>query len=260
MINFVLVQLLKNNIFSLFIIFLCVKGFGQNDTNAISFHYVAINFGGHLPKGDLEKRFGPNLNVGGSYLFKTKRNWQFGVEGNYFFGQNVKEDVLANMKVEFNNSNTSIIDNEGYPADIRITERGLCFFGIAGRIFKLFKSNPNTGIVLNVGLGYMQHKINLYDAQKKIAALNGELKYGYDRLSNGLSTMQFLGYQYISNSRFVNFYGGVEFIQGYTKSVREFNYDTGLSDTKKRTDLLVGLRFGWILPLYKRKPKEYYYY
>lgn len=251
----------KKNIISILCIFyINAHFFAQNDSNAIAFHYVTINFGGHLPKGDLEKRFGPNLNFGGSYFYKTKRNWQFGVEGNYFFGQNVKEDVLANMKVEFGSSGSSIIDNEGFPADIRITERGLCFYGVAGRIFRLFKNNLNTGIVLNFGVGYMQHKINLYDAQNKIAALNGELKYGYDRLSNGLSTMQFLGYQYISNNRFINFYGGVEFIQGYTKSVREFNYDTMLPDTDKRTDLLLGLRVGWVLPLYKRKPKEYYYY
>ncbi len=245
--------------------FLCLflinsKFWSQKDSLNFGFHYVAINFGGHLPKGDLEKRFGPNLNIGGTYMYKTKSNWQFGAEGNYFFGQNVKEDVLANMKVDFSNGQKNIIDNEGYPADIRITERGLCFYIVGGRIFKLFKSNLNTGIVFNVGVGYMQHKINLYDAQKKIAALNGELRYGYDRLSNGLSTIQFLGYQYISNNRFINFYAGFEFIQGYTKSVRKFNYDTGLPDTNKRTDLLIGARIGWILPLYKRKPKDYYYY
>jgi len=110
-----------------------------------------------------------------------------------------------------------------------------------------------------VGFGYLQHKINLYDAQQKIAALKGELKYGYDRLSNGLVISQFVGYMILSKNRLLNIYMGIESAQAFTKSVRKFNFDTGLADTKQRLDILTGLKFGWILPLYKKTPNEFYF-
>jgi hypothetical protein len=31
-------------------------------------------------------------------------------------------------------------------------------------------------------------------------------------------------------------------------------------DTQKRFDTLWGIRIGWILPLYPRTPKDYYYF
>lgn len=58
--------------------FLCLflinsKFWSQKDSLNFGFHYVAINFGGHLPKGDLEKRFGPNLNIGGNLHVQNKK-------------------------------------------------------------------------------------------------------------------------------------------------------------------------------------------
>ena len=64
---------------------------------------------------------------------------------------------------------------------------------------------------------------------------------------------------YLSDNRLLNFYFGIEGYQAFTQSVRKLNYDTGLPDTKKRLDMLYGLRFGWILPLYKKTPNEFYY-
>ncbi|MGZ4090617.1 MAG: hypothetical protein ACXVNO_07845, partial [Bacteroidia bacterium] len=119
--------------------------------------------------------------------------------------------------------------------------------------------NPNSGLMVTVGGGYLQHKINLFDYQKKIAAVKGDLQYGYDRLTNGFSTSQFIGYMFLSDNRMLNLYFGFEFYQAFTKSVRKLNYDTGLADTQSRLDLLYGFRFGWILPLYKKTPNNFYY-
>lgn len=216
---------------------------------------VGISLGGQIPGGDLAKRFGPNLNLGINCLYKTKQNWLMGIESHYFFGKNVKEDVLTQLRTE----NGSVIDNEGRPADLRVSERGLGIHAVFGRVFKFLSSNPNSGLMATVGVGYLQHKINLYDAQQKIAAVKGDLKYGYDRLSNGISTSQFVGYLFMSENRMLNFYFGFEAYQGFTKSVRKLNYDTGLPDTNRRKDFQYGIRFGWVLPLYKRTPNEYYY-
>ncbi len=245
----------------LIFIFLIVTQFSKAQIDsAIAIPIVGINFGAQLPAYDMAKRFGPNLNAGGMFMYKTKKNWTFGFECNYLFGKNVKEDVLKQLKVDFGEkAGMGTIDNEGYPADIRITERGLTSNLFVGHIFKFLSANPNSGLMVNIGIGYLQHKINLYDAQQKNAAIKGTLKYGYDRLSNGISTTQFIGYLFLSENRLLNFYFGIEATEGFTKSVRKFNYDTGLPDTKQRLDGLYGLKFGWILPLYKKKPNDFYY-
>lgn len=215
---------------------------------------IGAHFSGQLPQKDLAQRFGPNFSAGGSFVWKTKRNFLIGVEGSYFFGKNVREDVVATMK----NEKGVITDNEGFPADLRLTERGWNLYANVGKLFSKFGNNPNSGPFITVGAGYMQHKIKLYDANQKIAAVKGDLQKGYDRLSGGFGLTQFIGYKYLSNNRLANCYFGFEFYEGFTQSYRGFNYDTGLEDTKQRLDVLVGFRFGWILPLYKRT-KDFYY-
>ena len=215
---------------------------------------VGVHFSGQLPKYDLEKRYGPNLSAGGSFIWKTKHNLLFSVEGSYFFGNNVREDVVSSIR----NDKGQITDNEGYPADLRLTQRGWNIYGNIGYVISKLGHNPNSGVFFTVGGGWMQHKVNLYDANKKVAAVNGDLKKGYDRLTGGFALTQFVGYKYISNNRIANCYFGFEFYEGFTKSLRGYNYDTGLADTQKRFDMLIGFRFGWILPLYKRT-KDFYY-
>jgi hypothetical protein len=216
---------------------------------------VGIHLSGQLPQNDLAKRFGPNLAAGASFSWKTKKNFLFGIEGTYVFGKKVKEDVVSNMR----GSDGFITDNEGYPADLRLTHRGLNLSVNAGYVFSKFGHNPNSGLFVSIGAGYMVHKVNLYDANQKIAAVKGDLAKGYDRLTGGFALTQFIGYRYLSNNRLANFYIGFEFQEGITKSLRGFNYNDGLSDTQKRYDVINGLRFGWELPLYKRT-KDFYYY
>ena len=109
-----------------------------------------------------------------------------------------------------------------------------------------------------IGAGYMQHKINIYDVGKSLPQLKGDLKKGYDRLTGGFACTQFLGYLYLSENRMANFYAGFEFNEGFTKGLRGLQYDTMASDAAKRTDVQIGFRVGWILPLYKRI-KDFYY-
>ena len=216
---------------------------------------VTVHFSGQLPCGDLAARFGENLAVGGNFLFKHAKTWIVGVDGSYFFGKAVRENVLTNLK----NADGFVIDNEGFPADLRVTERGWNAYLVVGIVFPKLGNNPNSGLTINLGFGYMQHKIKLYDAQQKIAAVKGDLKKGYDRLSGGYSMHQYIGYLYLSDNRLINFTAGFEFYEAITKSYRGFNYDTGLPDTKTRLDYLIGFRIGWILPLYKRGPQRFYY-
>jgi hypothetical protein len=225
----------------------------QNDTTMLV-PLLGVHFGVQLPGMDLVARFGPNLTAGGQFCVKTRSNWFFGIESNYIFGSNVKEDVLKQMRT----SGGFVIDNQGFPADLRVTERGLSAYLLGGRLFKV-GANPNSGILLLIGCGYMQHRINLYDAQQRIAAMQGKLVYGYDRLTAGVALTQFIGYFYLSENRLANFYAGFDFHEGFTSSLRKFNYDTGMPDTKSRMDILTGIRAGWILPLYRKTPNDFYY-
>jgi hypothetical protein len=226
---------------------------GIADTT-INVPLISINFAGQKPFGDLKNRFGDNLAIGGSFLFKARRTWVIGVEGNYFFSKNVKENVVAQMKT----NDGFVIDNEGFPADLRITERGFTSYLVIGKLFPKLGHNPNSGLIVNVGFGYMQHKIKLYDASQKIAAVKGDLAKGYDHLSAGPAMEQFIGYLFLSGNRLVNFIAGFEFHEGYTKSLRGFNYNTGTPDTQQRKDYLIGFRIAWVLPLYKRTQDFYY--
>ncbi len=226
---------------------------GVADTT-INVPMISVNFCGHKPYGDLAKRFGENLCIGGSFLFKARKTWVLGVEGGYFFGRNVKEDVLQQMKT----NESFVIDNEGFPADLRVTERGFNSYLVIGKVFPKLGNNPNSGLIITCGFGYLQHKIKLYDANKKVAAVKDDLIKGYDRLSGGFAMEQFVGYLFLSGNRLVNVIAGFEFHEAFTKSYRGFNYDTGLPDTQQRRDYLIGFRIGWILPLYKRTQDFYY--
>lgn len=242
------------------ILFILMLSFFNSKAQSVkdsSFRIIltGVHISGQLPQNNLAERFGPNFSAGVDLIWKSKHNFLFGVEGSYFWSKNVREDVVACMK----NSDGFITDNEGYPADLRLTERGWNFYANVGKLFPKTGHNPNSGMFFTVGAGYMQHKIKLYDANQKIAAIKGDLKKGYDRLSGGFALTQFLGYQYLSNNRLANFNFGFEFYEGFTQSFRGFNYDTGLNDTQKRMDILIGFRFTWILPLYKRT-KDFYYY
>ncbi|MEI7724397.1 MAG: hypothetical protein WCK09_04785 [Bacteroidota bacterium] len=51
---------------------------------------IYATYGYQFPGGDLAKLFGGNSSIGGGFMLKTKHNWIFGVEGNFMFGQSVK--------------------------------------------------------------------------------------------------------------------------------------------------------------------------
>ncbi|MBK7311365.1 MAG: hypothetical protein IPI93_11410 [Sphingobacteriaceae bacterium] len=242
---------------SLIIICICIAKIlsAQSDSSAIAAPLIGIHFGGDLPFADMGVRYGANLNAGFNFMYKTKKNFLFGIDANYGFGRNIKEDVLKNVR----NSDGFVVDNAGYPADIRISERVLTITLHAGKLMPLGSPNPNSGLLVDAGLGYMQHKVHFVDINQQIAAVDGDIKNGLDKLTNGICASQFVGYLFLSDNRFLNFYAGAEAFEGFTKSVRKLNYDTGLPDTKGRVDVLLGLRIGWILPLYSRTPKNYFY-
>ena len=231
--------------------------------SSLFFPMLKFSYAIQLPGGDLAKRFGYNSNVGLNFSIKTKSNLFFGASGSFFFGDQIEENgILDSLKTSTSSgANTGfIIDQSGFPATVRLFERGFTVSFHAGKIFPVFSPNKNSGIILYGGPTFMEHKIKMDDIGHQAPQLVDPYPKGYDRLTAGFGAHEFIGYVYFSNKRLLNFFGGFEFTQAFTKSQRSFDYDLRKADTEKRFDMLNGIRIGWILPLYKKTPQEFYYH
>jgi len=217
-----------------------------------------FSYGIHLPGGDLSERFRNHTSLGFNTEFMTTddKNWIMGVEGNFHFGNTVKEDVLTSLE----DDQGFIIGNNRAIADIRLRQRGFYTGIYAGKLIPLSKMNKRSGIRLTLGTGLFQHKIRIQDDPNSfVPGLGGDYKKGYDRLSNGIALTEFIGYQILSTNRLINVALGFEFTQAFTQSRRDWDFDLMAKDTRKRTDLVFGFRLSWTLPYYLGESAEIYY-
>lgn len=227
---------------------------GSSNTGKV--FLLNFGYGPQIPIGELADRFGSNFAAEVSADFMTANNWTFGLQGQFLFGSEVKEDVLFSLRTETGD----IIGNDREPADIQLRQRG-SYYGVrAGRLIGLSPNNDRTGIRINLGAGILQHRIRIQDDPfRTVPQLTGEYAKGYDRLTNGLALHQFVGYQTIGKTNGVNLTIGFEFFQGFTQNRRSFNFDTREADTDQRLDLLAGLRFSFSLPFYRGNAEDIYY-
>lgn len=249
---------IKANIAIILSLLFSLTVFGQIKDSSINIWQCEINYSYQIPGGDMATRFGNNSSIGLGLTYKFGSNWTAGFEANYLFGGiiNDSSSILDALKTETG----QIINEYGEYGTILLTERGF-YSGIKlGRVFPIGGPNLNSGIVFNVGAGLLQHHIHIENKDNNTPPVLDDYKKGYDRLTNGLSLREFVGYQYLDNKNIFNFYVGVEFYQAWTQCRRDFNFDTMEKDDTPRNDYLFGVRAGWILPLYKKSPNEYYYY
>jgi hypothetical protein len=78
-------------------------------------------------------------------------------------------------------------------------------------------------------------------------------------MSNGLMLNQYVGYYLFGNKHFVNFRGGIELQEAFTKSRRSFNYDVATVDKTQRFDMMITLKISWNLPIFEKPPRRFYY-
>lgn len=225
--------------------------------SVVSTAFIAASYGYFFPGGDLYERFGNNSTIGTYSGYKTKKNNFYAVEWNYIFGEHVKESGILDSIAT---SDGYLIDREGKLADIRIFERGFTLHAQYGHLFNIreISPNPNCGLFVHAGIGILQHKIRIYDNGGRSPQLSGDYLKGYDRMTNGVSFSQFVGYWYMSNNRLVNFYFGFEAYEAITKSRRSWDYDLMRADTKQRFDVMYGFRAGWVIPFFRSRSKTDY--
>lgn len=173
------------------------------------------------------------------------------------FGDNIKiaDDLVAGLITD----QGQIINLNGNYGDYKFFQRGWSLQGEVGRIFTSLGHNANSGLVVMLGGGYIEHKIRIENAGQDIPQLLNDYQKGYDRLSGGLMLRQFIGYMHAGSKRRINFLIGLDLVQGFTENYRGFQYDTGLSNNQTQTDLLYGVRFIWFLPIYSESSSSYYY-
>ncbi|PKP20164.1 MAG: hypothetical protein CVU05_09700 [Bacteroidetes bacterium HGW-Bacteroidetes-21] len=246
----------------LFILLFCFTGlllFSQEKApEKKSFPMFTVSYMPQVPGGDLADRFGINSNIGGSFIYKHKSNLFAEVNGGFIFGGNLKGDAVG-LFDSIMTSNGYVINENGEYAKIITAERGFFIGGRLGYIIPVFKNNPNSGIMISVGGGLLQHKIRIDNDANNAPQILYDYKKGYDKLTNGFSATQFIGVVYYGKQQLFNFYAGFEFYQAWTQSRRSYDFNLKAPDTQKRVDLLNGFKVGWIIPIYKRMPDPFYF-
>jgi hypothetical protein len=261
-VNYPYIRGVKKNICCLVLFVLCFSAVDAQNIkdSTLRISMIGFRFSADIPLAELEKRYGFNMSVGSSFHYKFKNNWIVGIEGTYFFGNKIKEDVLLSLK----NDQGTITNADGNIGNYRLNQRGMTFYAVVGKILPFLTKNKNSGPIVSVGLGYMQHKVHIYDIGRNLPQIQKtegfDLRKGYDRLTGGISSSLYVGYFYLSNNRLANFTAGIEMCYAYTKGLRGYQYDLMKSDNTYRNDAKIGLRIGWMLPLYKRLAKDIYYY
>lgn len=244
----------------LFIILLATSyTFGQRNLKdeAIGTPMVGIHYTAVFPTMDLAKRYGYTNQIGLTAGYKTKKNWVYGVEGNFNFGNSIRVEGLFDHLVDDKGFITEV---GGGQAVVELFQRGFNVNAHAGKIFPWFGPNPNSGLYVSLGAGYTLSKIRIETTYDVVPMIETENKRGYDRQAVGLSLHQFVGYSHLSTQGIIHFYVGFYANQGFTKYSRSYFYDTGAPSYQGILyDFQLGIRGGWYIPIYKRKAKSVYF-
>lgn len=237
---------------------LCLHVGAQISDSSINIWQVNAHYAFQVPGADMAEKFGVNSAVGVGLTYKLSNRIMLGAEVSYLFGSVIKRDstILDGLR----SSNGEIINEYGEYARIICSQRGFYAGAKIGYLIPVLGPNQNSGIVVELGCGLLQHHIRIENKDNNTPPVLGDYKKGYDRLSNGLAIKPFLGYQYLDNSKLINFYVGIEFYQAWTMCRRDFNFDTMSRDNTVNNDRLFSVKAGWILPIYRRAPEKFYYY
>ena len=240
--------------------FLSPLTFGQRDASdtILSTPWISISYGGNWTTGELNERFGYLNHLGFFGGYKTSKNWIFGIEGNFIFGNQINVTGLFDNLVD---SKGNITDVNGDIATVQVLARGYNVNGTVGKIFPVLSPNKNSGIYTNIGIGYLAYKMKIETQDHVVPQIELDYRKGYDRLTAGISIHEFIGYAYMANHGAVNFYAGFYMQEGFTFNKRTVFFDQPdiPVSTEQRLDIQYGFKVAWLIPIYKRLPKTYYY-
>ena len=222
----------------------------RNKGKLISLHF---SLGAHLPGGDMASRFGTSGAFGGGIEFMTDNSFFIGADIQAIYGGNVKEDPLAILRTP----DGYIIGNDRAIASVALRERGIYYGGSIGKLFPV--KGTRKGLRFSVGGGWMQHRIKLQDNRSVLTQITGDYGKGYDRLTGGFALNQFIGWQQLGDQRRSNWLIGLELMQGFTETRRDWDFNDKMKLSGSRLDLLIGIKAAWTLPFYQTPGGEIVY-
>ncbi len=247
-------------LFAIVLILLSFSTFSQRNVkdSIIGTPWVGVHYGANWTSADLADRYGFLNHIGIISGYKTNRNWYYGLDANFIFGNQIRMSGIFNHLVD---SNGNITDVNGDIAMVYVYARGFNVNLSVGKVFPVLSPNQNSGIFVHGGIGYLAHKMRIETQDQVIPQIELDYKKGYDRLTVGPNFHQFVGYAFMSNGGFYNFYAGFYAQEGLTKNARTIFYDQPevAVPMNTRLDLQFGVRAGWFIPFYRRMPKEFYY-
>ncbi|MDR0971692.1 MAG: hypothetical protein LBM25_04850 [Bacteroidales bacterium] len=231
------------------------------EEESVSTPFFSAIVGWTFPQGDMLKSYKSFMHLGANLGWKTYSNWVWMVEFGFGFGSDnakEKDEILSNMMTSPNDG--FVISSEGSDAGVVAFNRNLSIGVKVGKLFTLSSKRPNSGILFQVGGGFLQHQI-IYQSTLEIAKqLEGDYAYLYDRQKRGFSLSVFLGYMHLGRENFTNFYAGIEINQAWTFLTREYQINYNDSYNRVFNDRTITIKAGWLFPFYGRKAdKEYYY-
>ncbi|GCD78463.1 hypothetical protein JCM31826_19450 [Thermaurantimonas aggregans] len=225
--------------------------------------FIPINFSASVPSQQLAERFGHSYRTGTGCFYRTFSGWTFGVEADFWFGDRVltRDQILKSVS----NEQGLVLDHMGLDANLMTFQRGWIASFYTGNLIRVLNHNPNSGILITAGGGFLQHRIRLESGHQQsiIYQIENEYQRGYDRLNVGWQGRVFIGYLHAGNYQTYNFIVGIEHLYGRTSSVRGFDYATGLPDEGVMTNGLTSLKVSWFFSMYRErvtKEKKYFYY
>lgn len=230
----------------------------QKSDSAVSRTWIGFEYGANGTSNDLADRYGFLNHVGLMTGFKTKKNYFFGLNSYFLFGNDVR---LTGVFDHLTDAYGNITDINGDIAALVVFPRGFSSNLTIGKILPFLNVNKNSGVFIHGGVGFLLHKMKIETNEQVVPQLELDYKKGYDRLTTGINFHYFIGYNFMATGRGFHFYGGLYGQHGYTKNRRDLFYDRPDEEVSKdtRQDIQMGLKLGWVIPIYKRQPKEFYF-
>ncbi len=216
---------------------------------------ISANYSLEQSAADLKDRFGLTSFLGPAFSLKTDNNWFYSAEFDFMFGNSVKQNPLSIIETE----RGRLINGQGTIEPLEKRQRGFRSEVRAGKVFPILGPNPNSGIFLQAGAGFIQHRIDYKQQSGALFQLQGDYEKGYDRLTNGLMLSQTLGYLNLSDNKLINFSVAFQISQSFTKNRRDWNFDTRSPMNEQRLDMLYGVRVEWTFPVYDQASEGFYY-
>lgn len=253
---------MKNIFLAIFISIFYLTINAQNGDDKVYFDnafLISPSYTFQLPAGDMIQSYGFNHNISLEFSYKIGKNWLIGAEGGFMFGSKAKDKELVNNLLT---DQGSLIGKDGRLEDVNLSGRGMNIMAKFGKIIHFSPKNPNSGLMLKFGVGYIDHKIYINVNEKNVTQLTKEIRTGYDRFSSGVAFSQYVGLIKLEKNKFLNIAFGIEATEGITQNRRPFDFATGKTLNKTRFDFLVGFKFNWYIPVFMgtSTKSDYYYY